>query len=136
MTTGSTIAALKAAAKGLLYQSETDEPFTAFKWRAEDVGGNLSRKKVLGLGGHGAKEHVEERTADEFFAPLVRHEDWHGDEEKAAAEGYEKLAEAVGSLLANPRVYKVGDGPEKTIYVVGKAKSGDWAGVKTTAIET
>jgi hypothetical protein len=136
MPTDPTVTALKAAVKGLLYQSESDEPFVAFLWRAGDVGRSLSRKKLLALGGHGAKEHVEEQQLDEFFAPLVLHEDWHGDEEKALVKGYEKLAETVSKLLTNSRVYKVGGGPEKTIYIVGKAQSGDWAGIKTTAIET
>ncbi|MDB5309071.1 MAG: Nuclease inhibitor family protein [Gemmataceae bacterium] len=136
MATDPTITALKAAVKGLTYESESDEPFVAFAWRAADVGDGLSQKKVRTLGGHGAKEPVEEQTPDEFFAPLVRSEDWHGAEEKEVVERYRKLAETIGTLLEHPRVYKVGDGPEKTIYVVGKAKSGDWAGVKTTAIET
>jgi histidine triad (HIT) family protein len=120
----------------LLYQSESDEPFTSFTWPAADVGRALSRKKVLTLGGHGAKERVEEQSPDESFGPLARYEDWFGAGERATADRYAKLAAAVANALDGTRVYRVGSGPEKTLYVVGHAESGDWVGLKTTAVET
>jgi hypothetical protein len=38
--------------------------------------------------------------------------------------------------LSDVAVYKIGDEPEKELFVVGKTKDGKWAGVKTTAVET
>jgi hypothetical protein len=34
------------------------------------------------------------------------------------------------------KVYRVGDAPEKAVYIVGKTKDGKWAGLKTTLVET
>jgi hypothetical protein len=34
------------------------------------------------------------------------------------------------------RVYKVGDEPERKVYVVGKTSGGQWAGLKTRIVET
>jgi hypothetical protein len=33
-------------------------------------------------------------------------------------------------------VYKVGEDAEKAIYIVGKTKDGQWAGLKTAVVET
>jgi hypothetical protein len=33
-------------------------------------------------------------------------------------------------------VYKVGDEPEKQVYIVGRTSDGRWAGLKTTVVET
>jgi hypothetical protein len=38
--------------------------------------------------------------------------------------------------LAGVKVYKLGDEPEKPVYVVGKAADGRWGRVKTTVVET
>src|SRR5947209_5681028 len=39
--------ALTEAVSGLLYQSESDEPFEVFLWNGREVGESLSREKVL-----------------------------------------------------------------------------------------
>jgi hypothetical protein len=41
----------------------------------------------------------------------------------------------VKRLLTNPKVFKVGS-RKVTVYVVGQAKEGGWAGLTTTAVET
>jgi hypothetical protein len=33
-------------------------------------------------------------------------------------------------------VYKVGDEPEKDVYIVGMTNDRQWAGLKTTVVET
>jgi hypothetical protein len=33
-------------------------------------------------------------------------------------------------------VYKVGDEPEREVYIVGKTKDGQWAGLQTAVVET
>jgi hypothetical protein len=32
-------------------------------------------------------------------------------------------------------VYKVGDEAEREVYIVGKSKGGQWAGLRTTVVE-
>jgi histidine triad (HIT) family protein len=48
---------------------------------------------------------------------------------------FDKLAAAVKQQLSGVKVYRVGDEPEKQVYVVGKASDGKWAGLKTTVVE-
>jgi hypothetical protein len=38
--------------------------------------------------------------------------------------------------LSGVRVYKIGDEPETDVYIVGTTKDGQWAGLKTTVVET
>ncbi len=131
--TNAAVEALKRASKGLTYESETDAPFEVFTWKGgKDV---LSKKKVLELGKHDAGAAVEEESLDDFFGDLTKQEDWHGPEEKAAAKKYQSLLKAVRDNLSDAKVFKVGE-TEKAVYVVGKTKDGNWAGLKTKAVET
>lgn len=134
MPTDPALAALTAAAEGVSYESETDAPFEAFRWKPA-AGADLTAAAVRELGGHAADEPVEEASVADFFSPLVKVLKWHRAAEKAAVKKAAALAAAVAAALTAPRVFKVG-GAEKTIYVVGRTKSGGWAGVKTTAVET
>ena len=49
---------------------------------------------------------------------------------------FDKLAAAVKQQLSGVKVYKVGDEPEKQVYIVGRTADGQWAGLKTTVVET
>ena len=134
MPTNAAVVALKAAAKGVTYESESDEPFEVFQWKAADVGDDLTAAGAAALGGVAGP--AAELTVEQFFAPLVKAQKWHGDAEREVVSKYQALAEAVHAHLAESRVYKIGGGPEKTIYVVGRSKTGSWVGLKTTAVET
>jgi hypothetical protein len=124
---------LQQAADGLTYPSETDAPWSAFAWPAAK--GEPTTEGLLRFGRHRRKSPVQEQAVDEFFAPLVQEQAWYGPEEKAGAAKYRTLLDAVKRLLANPRVFKVGS-RKVTVYVVGQAKEGGRAGLKTTAVET
>jgi hypothetical protein len=78
---------------------------------------------------------VREVAFDKFFADLTKEEDWHEEEEKAMVEKYRNLVEVLRAQLSDLKVFRVGE-TEVTIDVVGKAPSGNWAGVKTAAVET
>jgi hypothetical protein len=90
---------------------------------------------VRQLGRHKASAPVAEQSVDEFFAPLIQDQDWFGDEERQTAARYRALLDTVKRVLKNPKVVRVGD-RKKTIYIVGTANEGGWAGLKTTAVET
>jgi Nuclease A inhibitor-like protein len=49
---------------------------------------------------------------------------------------FDKLAKALQEQLSEVKVYKVGDEPEKQVYIVGKTQDAHWAGLKTTVVET
>src|SRR5262249_28948773 len=118
-----TVAALGQAAKGLLYTSETEDKLEPFLWEG---GGALTRKRLLELAGAAAGTRVEESSLDAFL--------YAGPPEDK--EKFDKLREAINAQLSGVKVYKVGDEAEKTAYVVGKTSDGNWAGLKTTVVET
>jgi len=123
---------LRRASEGLLYISEQDAPFEAFAWRDK---GDLTNEKLLALGKHPAGTSVREMAFDEFFADLVKEEDWHEEEEKATVAKYRDLVKVLKAQLTDLKVFRVG-ARDVTIYVVGRTPAGTWAGVKTAAVET
>jgi len=132
MATSDAMKALEGASKGLLYQSESDEPFTVFQWKAD---GELTADKVLKRARKGTKTPAEEMSLQDFFKDLTAEQDWHGEEEKAAVEQYQKLREVIEKNLSDVKVVKVGQ-RKVSVFIVGKTDEGDWAGLKTTAVET
>jgi hypothetical protein len=78
------------------------------------------------LAGAASGTAVEEDSIDNFFAAVPPE-----DQAKFAA-----LRQTLEGQLSGVKVYRVGDEPEKEVYVVGKAADGRWAGLKTTVVET
>jgi hypothetical protein len=83
---------------------------------------------ILTLGLAGAEEGatVEDLSLDELLSTVPSE-----DRPK-----FDKLAEAIKQQLSAVKVYKVGDEPEKAVYVVGKTRDGMLAGLKTSVVET
>jgi hypothetical protein len=117
------LGALKKASKGLAFPSETDAPLKPFLWKD---GGELSEERLLQLAGADPGTPLEETTLDGFFRAVPKE-----DQSK-----FEKLLKVLHEQLSGVKVYKLGEEPEKPVYVVGKATDGQWAGVKTTVVET
>jgi hypothetical protein len=69
---------------------------------------------------------VEEDSLDNFFAAVP-------PEDKAKFQALRRVLEG---QLSGIKVYRVGDEPEKDVYIVGKTADGRWAGLKTTVVET
>src|SRR5947209_5627218 len=114
---------LKKASKGLVYTSETDATLEPFAWEG---GGKLTKARLLELAGAESGTAVEQTTVADFFG-AVPEED---------SEKFQTLQQVLQEQLSGVKVYKVGDEPEKQVYVVGKAPDGRWAGLKTTVVET
>jgi histidine triad (HIT) family protein len=115
---------LKRASKGLLWPSETDAPLEPFVWDAK--GDKLTDKQVLKQAGAEADAPVEQINLADFFRTVP-------PEDKAK---FDKLAQTLQEQLSGIKVYMVGDEPEKEVYIVGNTKGGQWAGLKTTVVET
>ena len=49
---------------------------------------------------------------------------------------FDKLAKVIKEQLSGVKVYKIGDEAEKEVYVAGKTADGQWAGIKTSVVET
>jgi hypothetical protein len=127
------VTVLQEATQGLLYMSESDEPFEVVYWKGE--GKPLDPKKLLKLSGHKPSSPVRVLSVDEFFGDLTQEKDWYGKEEKADVERYRKLLDVIKSRLKGAKVYRIGK-IKVDIYILGQTQEGDWAGVKTAAVET
>lgn len=133
MTSTDAIAALTKAGKGLLYESESDEPFTPFTWKKAD--GELTKEKLLKQARLPADSPVQEVALNDCFKDLTTEQDWHGDEEKADVKKFRNLVAVIQKSLAGVKVFKVGE-TNVSVYIVGKTDDGAWAGLKTAAVET
>lgn len=118
--------ALTKATEGLLYMSETDEPFQVITWKG--VEGPFTDKKVLELGKHPAGTRIEEMPLDEFLGDYAEGEDQD-------AKKYKNLLETIDEQLSDVRVFKVGR-INIDIYIIGQTKQGAWVGLHTKAVET
>ena len=117
------VAELRRASEGLEYPSESDAPLEPFWWPAGHE--NSAREQVAQRAG-GRK--VEEVALGPFFAEL-----------EASEEGakWKALRQALETKLSGAAAFRVGAGERKVdVYVVGRAKSGAWAGLHTTSVET
>jgi Nuclease A inhibitor-like protein len=119
----SVVDALRKAAKGLLFPSESEAPLEPFVW---DDGGKLTKDRLRELAGAEEGAAVEESSLDELLRTVP-------SEDRAR---FDKLAEAIKQQVSGMKVYKVGDEPEKAVYIVGKTPDGKWAGLKTSVVET
>jgi len=117
------LAALQQASTGLQFTSESDAPLEPFVW---DKGRSLTQKYLLELAGAEDGTTVEEETLGDFFRAVP-------PEDKAK---FDKLVQVLKAQLSGVKVYKVGDEAEKQVYVVGKTSDGQWAGLKTSVVET
>lgn len=124
---------LEQAIQGLLYMSETDAPFEIIHW--PDGTASLDAKQVLRLSGHKPKDPVRITSVDDFFKPLTDYQAWFGAAEKETAQKYRNLHEVIQQNLTDTKVFRVGK-IQIDIFIVGKSDQGDWAGVKTRAVET
>ena len=120
------LTALQKASEGLLYPSDTDEPFVAFSWGK--AAGDLTADKVRSLAGVGPKAAVQERTLADFFKNLTA-------DDVDDADKYKNLQKVIGEQLSGVKVFRFGD-VDIDIYLVGTTKGGEWAGLKTKAVET
>lgn len=127
---------LDAISANLLYPSETDEPFEGFYWLIEKEEGPLTKEDVREILALPDEVPVEERRFDAFFYPVAVPQDWHTEEELDLVDQFQEMIFELRKLVRKPQVFVVGK-VEKDVYIVGKAKEGNfWAGLKTKIVET
>jgi hypothetical protein len=115
--------ALRKAAKGLLFHSESEDPLEPFVW---DDGGKLPKDRLREDAGAEEGAAVEESSLEDLLRTVPSE-----DRPK-----FDRLASEIKRQLSGVKVFKVGDEPEKSVYVVGKTADGKWAGLKTSVVET
>ncbi len=114
---------LGAAAKGLLFPSETDAPLEAFAWPG--AAGPPSEEAVRANCGAAADAPVEQITLAQLTRTIP--EESRGD--------YAPLFALLKNKLKGVTVFKVGE-VNIDVYVVGRTADGQYAGVKTKVVET
>ncbi len=118
----------------LMYPSESDEKMEYFEMEVSSDE-KLSLANFRMYNGIRPEIEVEEMDFDKFFAPLIKTEDWFGDDEKKWAEDSLKLKQLLSESLRDILIYKVGK-TEIEVYLFGKSKDCKWKGLKTKLIET
>jgi hypothetical protein len=90
---------------------------------------------VLKFGKYKDGTKIKEISIEDFFERTTKIEDWFGDEENAIAQKFSDLQKLIESSLQKIKVFRVGE-IEIDVYVVGVDADGNFAGLKTTVVET
>ncbi len=123
---------IDAAAKGLVYISETDADIIPFAGEKCD---RVTAQAVLRVSKRAADEPVEELVPAEFFAQLTQTKDWFGEREKDRATRFAGLYTALTEELRELHAFRIGQ-IQIDIFVVGIDSAGRLAGIRTKAVET
>lgn len=125
------LAAISAAAEGLLVPSESDAPLTPFRWEGP---GPLTPEGLLAQLKLPPDAPVERRSLEQFFAPLATAADWMDDRQRAQADRFAELRDLIAKELADVAVYRLGR--TRIAVVIAGAAGGATVGLRTTVIET
>jgi len=124
---------LQAAINGLTFPSESDEPFQVVTLGKSDA--PLTDDKLLGMTQQPRQARLERVDAGPFFGRLTIPQQNLGQVDPEMARRYSKLLEVLNTHLTDIQVVKFGQG-EVAIYILGRTKDGQYAGVRTAATET
>jgi hypothetical protein len=115
-------AVLKQASKGLLFPSESDAPLKPFVWDQPDA---PTPEALVEDAGMDAGTPTETMSLLAFFRAIP----------KAEKPKFDALTKVLKENLSGIKVHKIGDVNLK-VYILGKTKDGQWAGLTTEVVET
>ena len=118
----------------LMYPSESDEKIEYFEMEVS-TDEKLSLANFSMYNGIRSEIEIEEIDFESFFKPLIKAEDWFGEDEKKWAEDSLKLKQLLTEKLKEIKILKVGR-VEIDVYLFGKSEECKWEGIKTKLIET
>lgn len=124
--------ALREAAVGLLYMSESDYPFEVIRWDGSE---QLSPEFLRRAARADSSAKVEESDLEELFRVPAGEQEWKDEAQLAEARKYQRLRNELEENLTGIKVYRVGE-INIGVYVVGMSAEGNWLGVSTRVIET
>ena len=125
---------IKTLTADLMYPSESDEKIEYFEMELS-ISQKLSMTDFRMYMGIKPETLISEISFDDFFKPLVKVEDWFGEEEKKWAEDSLKLKNLLTEKVKEFQIFKVGS-IESDIFVFGKAEECKWVGLETKVVET
>ena len=118
----------------LMYPSESDEKIEYFEME-HSTDEKLSLADFRMYNGIKPETVITEISFDDLFTPLIKTEDWFGDDEKKWAADSLKLKNLLTDKAKDFQGFKVGS-IEIDVYIFGKAEKCKWIGLKTKVIET
>ncbi len=118
----------------LMYPSESDEKIEYFEMEVS-TDERISLANFRMYNGIRPEIEIEEMDVELFFKPLIKMEDWFGEDEKKWAEDSLKLKQLMSDRLKDIQILKVGK-TEIEVYLFGKSEDCKWEGIKTKLIET
>lgn len=118
----------------LRYLSESDEQINYFEMEFSTAD-RFSLADFRMFNGIKPETVITEISFNDFFKPLIKVEDWFGEEEKKWAEDSLKLKNLLSENAKDFQIFKVGL-IEIDVYVFGKAEECKWLGLKTKVVET
>ncbi|MEO7329628.1 MAG: nuclease A inhibitor family protein [Minicystis sp.] len=134
LTGAELLAALGQATSGLLFPSESDAPFTPYRWEGA-AGAPLGPETLLASLGLPATTPVETTTLEDTLGPFTELSEHPSPEDETDAQHFRSIITALEQALADVRVYRVGK-VDIDVYLLGRHPSGEWLGLKTHAVET
>lgn len=126
------LAVIRVFADGLLMPSESDYPFTPFRWPGPSP---ISAPALLTHLGLPPETLVEERDFKLFFDRLATFQEWHADEDRPKVARFAALRNALTARLRDLVVYRVGT-IQIHVFIVGRSTSDELIGLRTLLIET
>lgn len=118
----------------LLYPSESDEKIEYFEMELS-TNEKVSQANFRIFNGIRPEINISEMDFDTFFKPLIKVEDWFGDDEKKWAVDSLSLKNLLAEKTKDIQIFKVGE-VSIDVYLFGKAEECKWVGLKTKVIET
>ena len=127
------LALLQRATAGLLYMTESDEPFVPVMGPGDRQ--TIGPEDARALIGRAPGEGIAELSTADFFAEPAKRQDWHGPTEKLVVECYRALQSIFEDQLADAKVFRLGE-VRIDVLIMGKTADGHWVGLRTLAVET
>jgi hypothetical protein len=123
---------IEKACEGLVYISETDSPIEVF---FKDDIKEPTAKYLLKSLERADETATESSNPEDFFKRLTQAREWHTEEQTKTVSRFKKLRQVLERDLDDIRVIRIGR-IRIEIYVIGKSKNGEVAGIKTFSVET
>lgn len=118
----------------LLYPSESDEKIEYFEMELSTEE-KINQANFRMFNGIKPEINIEEMDFETFFKPLIKVEDWFGEDEKKWATDSLTLKNLLVEKTKDIQIFKVGV-ISIDVYLFGKAEECKWVGLKTKVIET
>ena len=122
------------SSKGLLYQTELDYPFEVFIWE-NTTHTEINKLEIFRRTTGSPDDVIEDFDFDFLFSTPTLDQDWHTPEDKERVIRFRNLVKVLKGNLKDIKVFRRGR-IYIDVYIVGRAPSGNIAGISTKQMQT